>query len=67
MNPYIRILTGFVYLSAIIDTFSRKIVCYAIGRTLATKLPLGALKMAIGSRNTDNLIHHSDQGIQYCI
>ena len=63
---YIRILTGFVYLAAIIDAFSRKIVGYAIGRTLAAKLPLEALKMAIRSRNTDDLIHHSDKGIQYC-
>lgn len=63
---YIRILTGFVYLAAIIDAFSRYIVGYAIGKTLAAKLPLEALKMAIRSRNTDNLIHHSDKGIQYC-
>lgn len=34
--------------------------------TLVTKLPLGALKMAIKGRNTDDLIHHSDKGIQYC-
>jgi putative transposase len=63
---YIRILTGFVYLAALIDSFSRYIVGYAIGRTLASKLPLEALKMAIGSRNTNDLIHHSDKGIQYC-
>ena len=63
---YIRILTGFVYLAAIIDAFSRYIVGYAIGRSLAAKLPLEALKMAIRNRNTDNLIHHSDKGIQYC-
>ncbi len=63
---YIRILTAFVYLAAIIDAFSRRIVGYGIGRTLATKLPLEALKMAIRGRNTDDLIHHSDKGIQYC-
>jgi len=63
---YIRILTGFVYLAALIDAFSRKIVGYAIGKTLAAKLPLEALKMAIRARNTDDLIHHSDKGIQYC-
>jgi len=63
---YIRILTAFVYLAAIIDAFSRRIVGYAIGRTLAAKLPLEALKMAIKGRNTDALIHHSDKGIQYC-
>jgi len=62
---YIRILTGFVYLAALIDAFSRKIVGYAIGRSLAAKLPLEALKMAIRARNTDDLIHHSDKGIQY--
>jgi len=60
---FIRILTAFVYLAAIIDAFSRKIVGYALGRTLATKLPLGALRMAIRGRNTCNLIHHSDKGI----
>ena len=63
---YIRILTAFVYLAAIIDAFSRKIVGYAIGKTLATELPLEALKMAIGQRNITDLIHHSDKGIQYC-
>jgi len=35
---YIRILTGFVYLAALIDAFSRKIVGYALGRTLAAEL-----------------------------
>lgn len=38
----------------------------AIGRTLAAKLPIETLKMAIGSRNTNDLVHHSDKGIQYC-
>jgi len=63
---YIRILTGFVYLAALIDAFSRKIVGYALGRTLAAELAIEALKMAIKTRNTDNLVHHSDKGIQYC-
>jgi putative transposase len=62
---YIRILNGFVYLSAIIDIYSRKIVGYAIGRTLSSEFTITALKMAIATRNTDNLIHHSDRGIQY--
>jgi len=62
---YIRILNGFVYLAAIIDIYSRKIVGYAIGKTLSPKLAITALKMAIATRNTDNLIHHSDQGWQY--
>ena len=62
---YIRILNGFVYLAAIIDICSRKIVGYAIGKTLSSELAITALNMAIATRNTDNLIHHSDQGIQY--
>ena len=62
---YIRILTTFVYLAAIIDAYRGKIVGYAIGRTLTTELTLEALKMAIRGRNTDDLIHHSDRRIQY--
>ena len=62
---YIRILNGFVYLLAIIDIYSRKIVGYAIGKTLSHKLAIAALNMAIATRKTDSLIHHSDQGIQY--
>jgi putative transposase len=55
---YIRILNGFVYLAAILDIYSRKIVGYAIGKTLSSKLVITALNMAIATRNTDNLIHH---------
>lgn len=62
---YIRLLNGFVYLAAIIDVYSRKIVGYALGKTLCPKLTITALKMAIATRNTNKLIHHSDQGIQY--
>jgi transposase InsO family protein len=62
---YIRILNGFVYLAAILDIYSRKIVGYAIGRTLSSKLAITALNMAIATRNTKGLIHHSDRGIQY--
>jgi len=61
-------LNGFVYLAAIIDVYSSRIVGYAIGKTLCPELTITALKMAIATRKTDNLIHHSDQGIQYtCI
>lgn len=63
---YIRILTGFVYLAALIDGFSRYIVGYALGRTLSPILTIAALYDAISKRNTDGLIHHSDQGLQYC-
>ena len=63
---YIRILTGFVYLAALIDGFSRKIVGYGLGRSLSPVLTKTALLDAISKRDTGNLIHHSDQGLQYC-
>jgi len=49
---YIRILNGFVYLAAILDIYSRKIVGYA----LSPKLAITALNMAIASKNTDTSI-----------
>jgi transposase InsO family protein len=63
---YIRILTGFVYLVALIDGFLRKIVGYALGKTLSPILTIAVLNDAISKRNTNDLIHHSDQGLQYC-
>jgi transposase InsO family protein len=62
---YIRILNGFVYLTAIIDVYSRRIVGYALGKTLSPKLAIAALNMALATRKTDNLIHHSDQGRKF--
>jgi len=55
-----------VYLAALIDGFSRKVVGYGLGRTLSADLAIAALKDAMSKRDTENLIHHSDQGIQYC-
>jgi len=63
---YIRIATSFVYLAALVDGFSRKVVGYGLGRTLSADLALAALSDAISKRDTGDLIHHSDQGIQYC-
>lgn len=63
---YIRIETSFVYLAAIVDGFSRKVIGYGLGRTLSADLAIAALADAISKRNTSDLIHHSDQGLQYC-
>jgi len=63
---YIYLQSGFVYLAAIIDAFSRKIIGYCLGRTLAAEIAIEALRMALGSRDTKDLIHHSDKGSQYC-
>lgn len=63
---YIRIRTGFVYLSAVLDAFSRKVIGYAISTGLGASLTLEALSMAIaGRRPGAGVIHHSDQGVQY--
>jgi len=63
---YIRIRTGFVYLTAILDAYSRKVIGYAVSTSLDTALTLEVLKMAIAKRQPDpGVIHHSDQGVQY--
>ena len=61
---YIRIRTGFVYLAAILDAYSRKVIGYAVSTRLDTALTLDALKMAIARRRPgSSVIHHSDQGV----
>jgi putative transposase len=63
---YIAIASGFVYLAAILDAWSRRVVGYAIGRRIDTRLTLSAVKAAIASRNPPpGCIHHSDRGSQY--
>jgi putative transposase len=63
---YIRIRTGFVYLAAILDAFSRRVIGYAISPRLDASLTLEALRMAIIERQPGpGVIHHSDQGVQY--
>jgi putative transposase len=63
---YIRIRTGFVYLAAILDAFSRRVIGYAVSTSLDTAMTLQALKMAIAARKPGaGIIHHSDQGVQY--
>jgi putative transposase len=63
---YIRVMAGFVYLAAILDVYSRKIIGWAISTGLDRKLTLAALNMAITKRNPKSgVIHHSDRGVQY--
>jgi len=63
---YIRIQTGFVYLAAILDACSRRVVGYAVSTGLEATLTLEALRMAISRRKPNwGIIHHSDQGVQY--
>jgi putative transposase len=63
---YIRLLLEFVYLAVILDAFSRRVIGWALGRTLEAKLALEALRMALGrGRVVPGLVHHSDRGVQY--
>jgi putative transposase len=63
---YIAIAHGFVYLAAILDAWSRRVVGYAIGRRIDARLTLTALKTAIAARRPPpGCIHHSDRGSQY--
>ena len=63
---YIAIAVGFVYLAAILDAWSRRVVGYAIGRRIDARLALAALKAAIASpAAARGCIHHSDRGSQY--
>lgn len=64
---YIPVEDGFAYASIVTDAFSRKIVGFHLASTLETIGPMKALKMALRSADsTEGLIHHSDQGVQYC-
>ena len=63
---YVAIATGFVYLAAILDAWSRRVVGYAISRSIDARLVVAALKAAISARNPPRgCVHHSDRGSQY--
>src|ERR1700747_3102063 len=63
---YIRLRVEFVYLAVILDGFSRKVVGWALERTLTSRLAIAALREAIAKRQPrPGLIHHSDRGVQY--
>ena len=64
---YLPTAAGWVYLAVVIDLFSRKVVGWSIGDSLATALVSDALRRAIESRRPQGkqLLHHSDRGCQY--
>lgn len=65
---YWKIQSGHVYISFITDVYSRKVVGYHVAETLESVETIKALKMALFNISTtpENLIHHSDRGVQYC-
>ena len=63
---YIRIVKGFVYLAALLDRFSRKVIGWAISKRIDAELCLAALRSALAKRQPPpGCIHHSDRGVQY--
>ena len=64
---YLRESDSFAYLFLVTDLFSRKILGYKVSDDLSAKSAVEALTMALNSMSDiDDVIHHSDRGIQYC-
>jgi putative transposase len=63
---YLRTWEGWLYLAAVQDAYSRRIVGWQMADHMQAELVVDALKMAISRRRpSPGLIHHSDQGSQY--
>jgi putative transposase len=63
---YLRTWEGWLYLAAVQDAYSRRIVGWAMSEHMRTELVADALQMAVARRRPEpGLIHHSDQGSQY--
>ena len=63
---YIRLREEFVFLAVILDAFSRRVIGWALDRTLEDELTLAALRMALRQRSIQpGLVHHPDRGSQY--
>jgi putative transposase len=64
---YIRVREQFLYLAIVLDAFSRRVVGWELGESLQAGLAVEALRKALSKRLTEpGIVHHSDQGIQYC-
>ncbi len=64
---FIRLRSEFVYLAVVLDAYSRRVIGWALDRTLEAVLAIQALQMALRSRDwkAEELVHHSDRGVQY--
>jgi transposase InsO family protein len=63
---YVETGEGWLYLSGVLDLYSRRLIGWAMGSSLETALPLAALHMALRKRRPcAGLLHHSDRGCQY--
>ena len=63
---YVRLRDEFVFLAVILDAYSRRVIGWALDRTMEDSLTLTALRMALSRRAVEpGLVHHSDRGSQY--
>jgi putative transposase len=63
---YIRLRDEFVFLAVILDAYSRRVIGWALDRSMEDELTLTALRMALSRRAFQaGLVHHSDRGSQY--
>ena len=62
---YVPTGAGFLYLSVVLDAWSRRVIGWAMATHLRTELVLAALNMALEQRQPRDVIHHSDHGCQY--
>ena len=63
---YIRLQEDFVYMAVVLDAFSRRVVGWALNRSLRSTVAVDALQQAIDQRKPrPGLVHHSDRGVQY--
>lgn len=63
---YVTIIGGFAYVAVVLDAWSRRVVGYAISRSIDARLTMAALGIAIeGRKPPPGCLHHSDRGSQY--
>jgi putative transposase len=63
---YLRTQTGFVYLAVILDLFARRVVGWAVSRSLDAGFAVEALRRALAVRPAPaGMVHHSDRGVHY--
>ena len=62
---YLPTWAGFLYLTVVLDAWSRRVIGWAMATHLRTELVLDDLNMAVWQRRPQSIIHHSDRGCQY--
>ena len=64
-TTYVPTQEGYLYLAVVIDAYSRKVVGWEMAGHLRSERVLEALDMAIEQRDSEETVHHSDQGCRY--